>query len=68
MEQHDQLVAALKEVLSDAETDGSPLLIKRIPFICQDINSIKKDVGWIKLIGGGIMSGIGLLALKSLGL
>lgn len=67
MEQHDQLVAALKEVLSDAETDGSPLLIKRIPFICQDIRSIKGDLTWIKWLGGGIVGGIGLIALKTLG-
>lgn len=65
---HGQFVAALKEVLSDAETDGSPLLIKRIPFICNDIRDIKSDMRWIKWIGSGIVGGIGLIALKYFGI
>lgn len=38
--EHQQLVTALKEVLMDSEYDGSPLLIRRIPFICKDIQGI----------------------------
>jgi hypothetical protein len=83
---HSVVTNALKEVLSD-ET-GSPLLIKRIPFICNDIRDIKKsqtdqgsdmnqikksqenqanNITWIMRIGSAICLGIGLLALKSLG-
>lgn len=40
--QHNDLVAALREVLTDAE-DG-PLLIKRVPFICQDIKEINEKL------------------------
>lgn len=65
---HTSLVGALREVLSD--DNGSPLLIKRIPFICTDIAAINKkqdkmtnDFLWLKWIGGagvGLMSVIGL--------
>lgn len=43
---HTSLVGALREVLSDE--GGSPLLIKRIPFICTDILKIKSDMAWVK--------------------
>ncbi len=63
---HSVVINALKEVLSDE--NGSPLLVKRIPFICNDIRDIKNDMRWMKWIGYGVMTGIGLLALKSLGI
>lgn len=54
---HISLVNAFREVLTDE--GGSPLLIKRIPFICTDIGEIKKsqdkmmgDFWWMKWIGG----------------
>lgn len=66
-DEHAQLVRALKEALiTDPET--SPLLIKRIPFICQDIREIKTNMGWHRWLLLGIAGGIGLLALKSLGI
>lgn len=37
---HNQLVKALREVLIDTSAE-SPLLIKRVPFICSDIKDIK---------------------------
>lgn len=77
---HNELVAALKEALA-ADTVDAPLLIKRIPFICEDIKQIKEDnaeqmnttndiandLRWVKYIGGGFVAAAGLLALKSLG-
>lgn len=65
---HASLVEALKEVLSDNDDDGSrPMLIKRIPLICNDIRSIKNDLRWMKYLGGGFVAAAGILALKSLG-
>lgn len=62
---HSQLVSALREVLTD--TDGSPMLIKRIPFICNDIRDIKNNLRWMMYIGGGFVLAAGVLALHSLG-
>lgn len=70
---HSVVVAALTEVLSDE--GGSPLLIKRIPYICLDISSLKSDVGdikkgqvsmvtrlwWIQWLVVGMVTGIGLI-------
>lgn len=47
---HSVVTAVFREVLSDP--DGSPLLIKRIPFICYDIALIKKLI-WIILSANG---------------
>lgn len=44
MNDHQQLVAALREVLRDDSVDA-PLLIKRVPFICEDIKGINKAIG-----------------------
>lgn len=58
---HTSLVGALREVLSDE--GGSPMLIKRIPFICTDILKIKSDIGWIKWItvaSVGLFGAVGL--------
>lgn len=43
MEEHNKLVAALKEVIYDADPDGV-VLIKRIPLICRDIWWIKQGI------------------------
>jgi hypothetical protein len=59
-------VSALTKVLTD-ETPHGWLLLQRVPIMCNDIRDIKSDLMWIKRIGGGIVLGIGLLALKALG-
>ena len=64
---HAQLVDALREVFRSDGVDA-PLLIQRVPFICQDIRSIKSDLKWMKWIGGGFVTAAGMLALKALGL
>lgn len=47
---HSSLVSALREVLTDES--GSPMLIKRIPFICTDILWIKRAIfGIFALLG-----------------
>lgn len=58
---HTSLVGALREVLNDE--GGSPLLIKRIPFICTDILKIKSDISWILrvlLASVGVSAAVGL--------
>ena len=67
MDEHEKLVSALKEVLRDNSADA-PLLIKRIPFICNDIKDIRNDMRWMKYLGGGFVAAAGLLALKALGI
>lgn len=56
---HETLVKALREVLVDGATEERPMLIKRIPFICNDII-------WIKRMLFAILGGIGALALAFL--
>lgn len=41
---HSIFTTVLKEVLTDE--GGSPLLVKRIPFICNDIRDIKNTLWW----------------------
>lgn len=61
------LADALKKVLVDDE--HSPILVKsRVQRICDDINSIKGDLRWIKYLGGGFLIAAGALALKALGI
>ena len=81
MPSHDELVSALKDALA-ADPSTTPLLIRRIPFICTEIEKTRTvlenidkrldkhdtDMDWIKMLGYGILGGIGLLALKSLGI
>jgi len=64
--QFDVMVEALKKALND-ENPQTPLLVKRIPFICQDIRDIKSNMQWHRWLLVGIAGGIGLLALKQLG-
>jgi hypothetical protein len=64
---HGALIKALREVLVDGENEERPMLIKRIPFICNDIRDIKSDMRWIKWLAMSLAGGIGLLALKFLG-
>lgn len=63
---HVSIVTALKEVLDDNSGDGSrPILIKRIPLICNDIRDIKADLRWMKIIGGALATAALGLAFKS---
>lgn len=57
--------AAFIKVLSDE--GGSPLLIKRIPFICTDVSKIKGDITWIKWVITVAASTIVLVGLPLLG-
>lgn len=52
----------LVKVLSD--TDGSPMLIKRIPFICFDIAWIKRLLWVILAANGAVLMGIITLAIQ----
>lgn len=52
----------LVKVLSD--TDGSPMLIKRIPFICLDIAWIKTLLWLILAANGAVLLGIITLAIQ----
>jgi hypothetical protein len=54
-------VKAMKEVLKPGEEDDAPLLIKRVPFICQDIKDIKNTLWWQNRIASVI--GVAGLAL-----
>jgi len=47
---HSVFTKVLTEVLSDE--GGSPLLVKRIPFICNDIRDIKNTLWWQSRIAG----------------
>lgn len=67
--EHEKLVKALREALSDTQNPGErPLLVQRIPFICEDIRTIKNDLRWMKWLGGGFVTAAGMLALKALGI
>ena len=58
---HTQLVNALREVLTDGKETDKAILIQRIPFICNDIRSIKDTLWWISRISSVI--GAVILAL-----
>jgi hypothetical protein len=47
---HNIFSSVLRDVLNDE--GGSPLLIKRIPFICNDIRDIKNTLWWQSRIAG----------------
>jgi hypothetical protein len=49
---HNVFTKVLMEVLND--DGGSPLLVKRIPFICNDIRDIKNTLWWQSRIAGVI--------------
>ncbi len=70
-EEHEKLVAAFKEALTDAGTNNRPMLVQRIPFICEDIRGINSKLWWIMTIGGAVITfigfGVGALALKAVG-
>lgn len=66
-ENHEALVKALKEALTDNSPNGWALL-NRVPLICNDIRDIKNDMRWMKYLGGGFVLAAGLLALKALGI
>lgn len=69
MDDHDKLVSALKDALTDNSPNGWALL-QRVPLICNDIRIIKTNLWWIMTLGGtiglGIMAGIGDIALHTL--
>jgi len=68
MNEHEKMVQALREVLTEGEQSEKAMLIKRIPFICNDIRDINVNLWWHRWLLLGIAGGIGLLALKTLGL
>lgn len=47
---HEMLVSALRQVLTEGDNDQQPILVKRIPFICRDIRDIKRIL--YAIIGG----------------
>jgi hypothetical protein len=65
MPTHDELVAAFREAFA-VDKDESPMLVQRIPLICQDIRTMKGDLAEIKdniKWGVRIVLGAVLLAL-----
>lgn len=67
-------VHAMREVLTQGDEGTKALLIQKIPLLCtdmltmkNDIRDIKSDNKWQKWLLMGICGGIGLLALKMLG-
>lgn len=60
--------SSFRNILGEDGTGNRAILVKRIPIICQDILSIKADMRWIKWLVMGIAGGIGVLALKTLGI
>lgn len=63
----ERFIKSLQKALT-YEGDDRPALVARIPVICSDIRDIKSDLRWMKYLGGAILSGVALLALKSLGI
>jgi hypothetical protein len=61
---HETLVRALREVLVDGETEERPMLIKRIPFICNDILWIKKLMWLILSANGAVLLALIVLAIQ----
>lgn len=71
---HSVVTAALKEVLTQGDEGTKRLLIQKIPLLCTDVMTIKSDIlkikndiSWMRWLVMGIAGGIGLLALKALG-
>lgn len=74
----DAMIDALREIFGDGDKAASGemnILIRRIPFICDDIvqmhkgiDRISSDLAWMKWIGSGFVVAAGMLALKSIGL
>ena len=74
-EEHNRLVKALRDVLTEGKEGDKFVLLQRVPVICKDIQDIRKgqdklsnDMWWIKLLGGGVLSIGALLAAKQLGI
>lgn len=79
---HAELVGALREVLADNDDDDSrPMLIKRIPLICNDIRGIHEMLikmegtltlvsrlvfGFVAIILMGVMGAVGTVVLTVL--
>ncbi len=57
MEEHNKLVAALKEVIYDSDPNGI-ILIKRIPLICNDIRWIKNATLGLYAVLGVILAAV----------
>jgi len=58
------VVEAFRELFEDSDTDSRPLLIKRIPFICNDIIWIKKLLWVILGANGAVLLAIVTLAIQ----
>jgi hypothetical protein len=69
---HETLVHALREVLVDGASEERPLLIKRIPFICNDIVSMKQSISdindnlkWgVRIVIGAVIVAVMALLFK----
>lgn len=71
MELNEANIAAIAEAMKRTFVDDeqSPILVKsRIRRICDDVSRIKDQMWWHQWLLLGIAGGIGLLALKTLGL
>lgn len=69
-EQIDLMAEAFRKVLSEGAPEGEAqraILIKRIPIICNDIIEIKSKLQVLVWLACGLLTGVGLLALKQLG-
>ncbi len=64
MDEHNKLVAALKEVIYDTTPDGI-VLIKRIPLICNDIWWIKQGIMGLYGVLGVVLAGFALAKIFS---
>lgn len=67
----ERMAQAFRTVLSEGAPEGEgkrTILVKRIPIICNDILQMKGDLTWIKWGLMAILGGVGLLALKQLGI
>src|ERR1043166_8606816 len=63
-----QLVKVITDTFAKILNDdgqSQPVLIKRIPFICNDIREIKNDMEWIKWSGSGFVATAGQIGRAS---
>lgn len=61
---HEQLVSALREVLTDGGENEKSILIRRIPFICNDIVWIKRLVWALLTANSAVLLALVTLAIQ----